>query len=204
MRSRILLVLGTLFAGQGLASTWKIDDAHTEAGFSVRHMMVSNTKGRIGGVEGTVVLDDKDVTKSTVEVSLDVKTINTNEPKRDDHLRSPDFFDVQKYPKMTFVSTKVEKVDANNLKVTGKLTIKDKTNVVVLKVEGPTAAHKDPWGNIRRGISATTEINRKDYGLTWNKALETGGVVVGDQVKISIDAELMEQTPAAKTAPAKK
>lgn len=181
------------FAAPALAATWVADGAHSAAHFKVKHMMVANVNGDIAGVDATVNIDDKDITKSTVEATLDAASINTNNAKRDEHLRGADFFDVAKFPKIKFVSKKVAKAGKDKLKVTGALTIRDVTKDVTLNVEGPTAAFKDPWGNMKRGLSASTEINRKDFGLTWNKALETGGVVVGDKVKIEIELELQQQ-----------
>ncbi len=189
------LGLGLVLAAWSSASFagWVFDDGHSKALFTVKHMMVTNTTGKLTGITGTIDIDDKDVTKSKVDVAIDVSTINTDNAKRDEHLKSPDFFDVKKFPKMNFVSTKVEKAGAGNLKVTGNLTIKDQTKPVVLDVEGPSASIKDPWGNMKRGVTATAKINRKDFGLTWNKALDGGGVVVGDEVKIALEIELNEK-----------
>jgi polyisoprenoid-binding protein YceI len=172
-------------AGAARADVWEIDSVHSGAHFTVRHMMVSNVRGEFGAVTGTLNLDEKDVTKSTVEASIDATTINTREPKRDTHLKSPDFFDVAKFPTITFKSKKVEAAGAGKLKVTGDLTMHGVTKSVVLDVEGPGAA----MGN-KRGASATTKINRKDFGLGWNKVLEAGGVAVGEEVKVEIDLEL--------------
>jgi polyisoprenoid-binding protein YceI len=184
------------------AAEYVIDSAHSAATFSVKHLMVANVRGAFSNVTGTVNYDEKDVTKSTVEATIDVKTINTNEPKRDEHLRAPDFFDVEKYPTITFKSTKVEPAGEGMLKVTGNLTMRGVTKPVVLDVEGMTQEVKDPWGNSKRGATATTKLNRKDFGLTWNKALEAGGVAVGDDVKIAIDLELNKKQPAPAAAPA--
>jgi polyisoprenoid-binding protein YceI len=175
----------------GQTHTWNIDPAHSLASFSVKHLMISTVRGEFGKTTGTVKIDDKDPSKSSVEATVDATTINTRVEQRDQHLKSPDFFDVAKYPSITFKSTKVEKAGDGKYKVTGDLTMHGVTKPVVLEVTGPTPDLKDPWGNIRRGVSATTTINRKDFGLNWNKALETGGVVVGDEVKIEIDAEMM-------------
>ena len=174
------------------ASTWTIDPDHSNLGFKIRHLMVSNVKGSFNKHTGTVEVNEKDITKSKVEVSIETASINTNVQKRDDDLRSANFFDVAKYPTMTFVSKKVAKAGKGKLKVTGDLTIHGVTKEVVLNVEGPSAESKDPWGNIRRGASATTTINRKDFGLTWNKALETGGVLVGEEVNISLEVEMIK------------
>lgn len=195
MLVRSALMLGAMvmsWSGMSLAATWAIDDAHSKAIFTVKHMMISNVSGKISGVKGTVDIDDKDVSKSKVDVTLDVSTVNTDNVKRDDHLKGPDFFDVKKWPTMKFTSTKVEKV-GEGLKVTGNLTIRDKTKPVVLDVEGPSASVKDPWGNVKRGATATTKINRKDFDVLWNKSLDGGGVVVGDDVKIALEIELNEQ-----------
>ncbi|GFO67860.1 polyisoprenoid-binding protein [Geomonas limicola] len=173
------------------AATYNIDPEHSYTGFKVRHLMVSNVKGSFGKVQGTVFIDDQDLSKSTVNVSIDTSSIDTGVAKRDNHLRSPDFFDVGKYPTMTFVSTKVAK-SGSGLKVSGNLTLHGVTRPVVLDVEGPSAESKDPWGNFRRGASATGSINRKDFGLAWNKALETGGVAVGEEVHLIIEVEMIK------------
>jgi len=176
----------------GFASTWNIDADHSNIGFKVRHLMVSNVKGSFGKVHGVVVVDDKDITKSKVSATIDTTSIDTGVAKRDAHLRSADFLEVEKFPAMTFVSTKVARDGADKLKVTGDLTLHGVTRSVVLDVEGPSGEIKDPMGNIRRGASASTKINRKDFGLTWNKAIEAGGVAVGDEVAISIEVELIK------------
>ncbi len=175
------------------ASTWTIDPEHSNVGFKVRHLMVSNVKGNFDKHTGTVEINDKDITKSRVEVSIDTNSINTNVQKRDEHLRSADFFDVAKYPTMTFVSKKVAKAGKDRLKVTGDLTLHGVTRQVVLDVEPISKESKDPWGNIRRGTAATTKIDRKDFGLTWNKGLETGGVLVGDEITITLEIEMIRK-----------
>ncbi|HLL51912.1 MAG TPA: YceI family protein [Myxococcaceae bacterium] len=189
------------------AEIYEIDSAHSAASFSVRHMMVTNVRGQFGKVTGTLNLDEKDISRSTVEAAIDVTTINTSEPKRDEHLKAPDFFDVAKYPSINFKSTKVEQAGQGRLKVTGDLTMHGVTKPVVLDVAGPTAESKDPWGNLKRGVEATAKLNRKDFGLSYNKALETGGVAVGEEVAVTIDLQLAkkkEAAPAAATAtPAK-
>jgi polyisoprenoid-binding protein YceI len=174
------------------ASTWTIDPDHSNVGFKVKHLMVSNVKGSFDKHTGAVEINDKDITKSKVEVTIDTASINTNVQKRDEHLRSTDFFDVAKYPTMTFVSKKVDKAGKNKLKVTGDLTLHGVTRQVVLDVEPLSAESKDPWGNIRRGTTATTKIDRKDFGLTWNKGLETGGVLVGEEVTINLEIEMIK------------
>jgi len=175
------------------ASTWTIDPDHSNIGFKVRHLMVSNVKGSFDKHTGTVEINDKDITKSKVEVSIDTNSINTNVQKRDDHLRSADFFDVAKFPTMTFVSKKIAQAGKDKLKVTGDLTLHGVTKEVVLDVEGPSKESKDPWGSLRKGATATTKINRKDFGLVWNKALETGGVAVGDEIIITLEIEMIKK-----------
>lgn len=175
------------------ASTWTIDPDHSNVGFKVRHLMVSNVKGNFDKHTGAVELNDKDITKSSVEVTIDTSSINTNVQKRDDHLRSADFFDVAKYPTMTFVSKKVAKAGKDKLKVTGDLTLHGVTRQVILDVEPFSKESKDPWGNFRRGTTASTKINRKDFGLVWNKALETGGVAVGEEVAITLEIEMIRK-----------
>jgi len=177
------------------AATWNIDPDHSNVGFKVRHLMVSNVKGSFEKFIGSVDINDKDITKSRVEVTIDTNSINSNVQKRDEHLRSPDFFDVAKFPTMTFVSKKVAKAGKDRLKVTGDLTLHGVTKEVVLDVEALSKESKDPWGNIRRGTTATTKINRKDFGLVWNKALETGGVAVGEEVLITLEIEMIKAQP---------
>jgi polyisoprenoid-binding protein YceI len=174
------------------ATTWNIDPDHSNVGFKVRHLMVSNVRGNFEKHTGVVDINDKDITKSKVNVSIDTASVNTNVQKRDEHLRSADFFDVTKYPTMTFVSKKVAKAGQGKLKVTGDLTLHGVTREVVLDVEGPSKESKDPWGNIRSGATASTKINRKDFGLNWNKALETGGVLVGDEIAINLEIEMVK------------
>ncbi len=193
---RILVSISTLVALAipvlASASTWNIDPDHSNVGFKVRHLMISNVKGNFGKHSGTVEINDKDITKSRVEVTIDTSSINTNVQKRDEHLRSADFFDVAKFPTMTFVSKKVARVGKERLKVTGDLTLHGVTREVALDVEGPSIESKDPWGTIRRGATASALINRKDFGLIWNKALETGGVAVGEEVAITLEIEMIK------------
>lgn len=175
---------------QGTAtSTWTIDPAHSAVEFGVRHMMISTVRGRFAKVSGTLVLDEEDVTRSKVEVEIDADSIDTREEKRDAHLRSADFFEVEKYPKLTFVSRRVER-SGDGLKVTGDLTIRDTTKEVVLDVED-LGRVKDPWGGDRASFSATGKLQRSEYGLKWNQALEAGGVMVSDEVKLIIEAQLV-------------
>jgi polyisoprenoid-binding protein YceI len=185
----ILLVMVPHIA---LASAWKIDPVHTAVEFKVKHLMVSWVRGVFSDVDGTVEIDEDDLAKSSVKVVIGTASIDTNNGKRDDHLRSPDFFDVARYPAMTFVSKSVIVANGQPLKIIGDLTIRDSTREVTLDVEDYSQEIIDPQGNSRRGASASTKINRKDYGLTWNKALEAGGVVVGDEVRITLEIELVK------------
>jgi len=206
MKPLPLLALSSLFLSPALAlaSTWDIDPAHSTVEFSVRHMMVTTVKGQFQKVKGTVELDEKDPSKSTVEVSIETASIDTREAKRDAHLKSPDFFDAAKFPALTFKSTKIEKAGKGKFKITGDLTMHGITKVVVLAVEGPSASIKDPYGRTVRGVMATGKLDRKDWGMTWNKALDSGGFVVSDEVKLDINAELAERgaTPPAPAAAA--
>jgi len=173
-------------------STWNIDPAHSSAQFSVRHLAISTVRGTFSKISGTVLLDESDITKSTVNVSIDVATVDTHEPDRDADLRTDKFFDVAKYPTMTFKSKKVEQVAPGKLKVTGDFTLHGVTKEVVLDVEGPTPPVKDPWGNQRAAVSASTKINRQVYGVKWNANMDNGGVVVGDDVSITLDVEMVK------------
>jgi polyisoprenoid-binding protein YceI len=173
--------------------TYQIDSAHSAAHFSVRHMMVSNVRGEFSKLSGSVVYDAANPANSSLEAKVEVASINTREPQRDTHLKSADFFDAEKFPELTFVSKKVTNDDKNGVQVTGDLTIRGVTREVTLSVDGPTPEVKDPWGGFRIGATAETKISRKDFGLTWNMALETGGVLVGDEVKISIEIEAARQ-----------
>lgn len=185
-----LLVMIPHFA---LASTWRIDPAHTAVEFKIRHLMVSWVKGVFTEIDGTVVINETDLAASNVNIQIKTASINTNNKKRDDHLRSPDFFDVTNYPLMTFVSKKVVVSNGQPVTIVGDLTIRDVTREVKLEIEDSSQTVTDPWGNTRRGASASTKINRKDYGLTWNKALEAGGVVVGEEVRISLEVEMIKE-----------
>ena len=170
-------------------TTWKIDPAHSNVGFAVRHLMITTVRGRFSGVEGIVVHDGTDPARSSVEVIIDPATIDTREPQRDAHLRSADFFDVEKFPTLTFRSTGLEG-GGERFKLSGDLTIHGVTRPVVLDVE-PEGQVKDGWGGVRSGFTATTRIKRSDFGLTWNQLLEAGGVTVSDDVKISLDIQLV-------------
>jgi polyisoprenoid-binding protein YceI len=186
MRSLVALV--TLVALPAAASTWEIDPNHTESSFVVKHLMVSNVRGQFGKTTGTVQQDDKDISKSKVEIVIDAKTIDTRVDKRDAHLKSPDFFDVEKFPTITFKSTKITKTEGNNVKMEGDLTIHGVTKPVVIKVE--QTPDTLATGKTIRGFTATTKVNRKDFGLTWNRAIEGGGVLVGEDVAITVEGEL--------------
>jgi polyisoprenoid-binding protein YceI len=173
-------------------STWNIDPAHSVAEFKVKHMMISNVKGQFAKVSGILTLDAADVSKSYVEASIDAASINTREEQRDAHLKSADFFHVEQHPTLLFKSTQITQKGDGELSVAGDLTIRGVKRNVVFSVEGPTAPGKDPWGNTRIGLSATTKINRKDFGLTWNAVLETGGILVGDEVTITLDVQFVK------------
>ena len=172
--------------------TWRIDPAHAVAEFKVKHMMIANVKGTIKGITGDLTEHTTDASLSSIEATLDVSTLNTGEPQRDGHLKSADFLELEKYPTITFKSTQVERKGEEKYAVTGDLTIHGVTRPVTLSVEGPTPPQKDPWGNVRIGLEATTKIDRKDFGLTWNTALETGGILVGETVHITIEAEFIK------------
>lgn len=193
--SKLLAAALVFGAVPSFAADYQLDPAHTAAQFNVRHMMVSTVRGQFDRIAGTAVLDDRDLTRSSVNVTIEASSVNTREPKRDEHLRSPDFFDVAKFPTITFASTKVEKGAAGKYLVTGNLTMRGVSRPITLTVDAPTAPVKSPWGTQARGIYATGTLNRKDFGLTWNKALEAGGVLVGDEVQLIIDAELIPKGP---------
>lgn len=177
-------------------AAWSIDPAHSAAQFAVRHMMISNVKGEFGKISGTAEFDGKDVSTLSVQATIDATSINTRVSDRDTHLKSADFLDVAKFPTITFVSRKVQPVTAGRFKLIGDLTIRGVTREVALDVEGPTPEIKDQRGNVRIGASAATKINRKDFGVLWNRAMDSGGVVVGDEVAITIDLELTRKAAA--------
>ncbi len=176
--------------------SWKIDSAHSQISFTVRHMMISNVHGRFEDFTGNVDFDENVPADSKVYVEINAASISTRDPQRDTHLKSPDFLDVEKYPKIIFKSTNVEELDKNHAHLHGDLTIKDVTKPVVLDVEY-AGQSKSPWGGYSAGFTATTKINRKDWGLEWNVALETGGWLVGDIITINMDMEIIKQTEAA-------
>jgi polyisoprenoid-binding protein YceI len=184
--------MSTIAIPQTTTTTWNIDPVHSGAEFKVKHMMISNVKGQFTVVNGILSLDADDLINSRVEASLDAASVNTRDAQRDAHLKSADFFDVEKFPTLSFKSTRVSRTGDGELAVAGDLTIRGVTRSVVFNVEGPTAPGKDPWGNTRVGLSATTKVNRKDFGLTWNAALETGGILVGDEVTITLDVQFLK------------
>ncbi len=174
--------------------SWKIDNAHSQIEFTVRHMMISNVRGRFERFGGKVEFDEADPTRSTVEVEIEAASINTKDAKRDGHLRSPDFLDAEHSPTVTYQSRRIEKIDDHHGRIIGDLTVRGKTREVVLDVEYSGQA-KSPWGKMSAGFTANTKFNRKDWGLTWNMALETGGVLVGDEVSVQIELEIIKETP---------
>lgn len=177
----------------GQVADWQIDSAHSAAQFAVRHMMVSTVRGDFGQIKGSARFDPKDPSKGSIEATVEVASINTRQPKRDAHLKSADFFDVEKFPVMTFKSTRIEPAGAGRLKLTGQLTMRGVTKEVTFDVEGPSAELKDARGGGRIGASATAKISRKEFGMTWNRAIEAGGVAVGDEVSVTIDLELIRK-----------
>lgn len=194
MTAAAVLAASLPVAAQG--TTWQIDPAHSQATFQVRHLMVTNVRGDFGKMSGKVDWDGKSFATVQADATIDVASISTREPKRDDHLRSPDFFDVANHPSITFQSKRVQAAGPKKFKLIGDLTIRGVTKEVTLDVEA-TDIVKDPRGGSRIGAQATTTINRQDFGVKWNRALDTGGVVVGDEVKIMIDLALT--SPAAST-----
>jgi polyisoprenoid-binding protein YceI len=187
--SRITVTAGLAAAlslpAAAATSTWQIDPAHSAAQFAVKHLMISTVRGAFTSLKGTVQFDDKDITKSSVEVTIDVNSVDTRQPDRDKDLRSDHFFDADHFPTITFKSTKVEQVSPGKLKVTGDLTIRGNTKEVVLDVDGPSAPVKDPWGNQRIGVNASSKITRQDFGITY------GPGMIGDEISLTIDAEMI-------------
>lgn len=184
--------MSTTAAPAGTLTTWSIDSAHTHVEFAVRHLMISTAKGRFGIVRGTVLTDDADPAKGRVDIEIDVDSIDTREAQRDAHLRSADFFDVEKFPKITFRSTRISDVSGERFKLTGDLTMHGVTREVSLDVTSEGRG-RDPWGGERAGFSATGKLKRSEFGLTWNQVLETGGIAVGDDIKIALEVELIKQ-----------
>jgi polyisoprenoid-binding protein YceI len=185
-----LACAAAMFAQEG---TWKIDPLHSAAHFSVRHMMISTVRGEFGGVNGTIVWDPKNPAKTRITATIDCTTLNTGTPKRDEEMKGPEFFDVKKYPTMKFQSIKVDSAGEGKLKISGNLTINAITKLVVLDVEGPMGPVKDSRGREKIGANASTKINRKDYAITWNEIMETGGFALADEVTISLDIEMIRQ-----------
>jgi len=184
--------MSTLAAPQISTTTWSIDPVHSVAEFKVKHMMISNVKGKFPKITGGLSLNESDLAQSQVEASIETASIETHDLQRDAHLKSADFLDVEKFPAMTFKSTSISLIRNGELAMKGDLTIRDVTRKVTFSVEGPTPPARDPWGNTRVAVSATTKINRKDFGLTWNAALETGGILVGDEVTITLDIQFVK------------
>jgi polyisoprenoid-binding protein YceI len=180
-----------------MTTSYELDPAHSSAQFTVRHMMITNVRGAFSNVKGTMVYDAANPHLCSIETIIDATTINTQDAQRDGHLKSGDFLDVEHFPTITFKSTKIAPAGDGELTVTGDLTIHGVTKPVVLKVEGPSAEGKDPWGNTRIGASASTKIKRSDFGLTWNAALETGGFLVGDDIKIDLEVQAIKAAASA-------
>ena len=188
----ILITLLLVIPHFSFAENWKIDPAHTSVEFKIKHLMISWVKGTFTDVQGAVIFDEAEPEKAAVNIQIATASVDTGNKKRDDHLRSPDFFDLASYPVMSFVSKEVTVANGIPTQINGELTLHGKTRAVTLDVEEFSPTITDPWGNTRRGASASTTINRKDFGLTWNKALEAGGVVVGEEVRISLEVELIK------------
>ncbi|MDD3465796.1 MAG: YceI family protein [Campylobacterales bacterium] len=183
-----IALMSSILTYSAFAADYALDNSHSSVGFNVKHLMISNVKGKFNAFDGGFSTNDKTKTLTKLEGSVDTGSIDTDVQKRDEHLKSADFFDVAKYPKMTFVMTKYTQLKGDKAKIAGNLTIKNTTKPVVFDAEVSKAV-QDPWGGTRMGIAMNTKINRKDFGLNWNKALETGGFVVGDEVKISVELE---------------
>src|SRR4051812_7953081 len=179
--------------------TYNIDSTHSSAQFSVRHMMISNVRGEFGKVTGTVLYDPANLAASKIDAAIDVASISTREPQRDAHLKSPEFFDVEKFPAITFVSKQITS-SGGTLQAKGDLNMHGVTREVVLTIDEPTPEVKDPWGLFRFGATASTKVNRKDWGLNWNQALETGGILIGEDVKITLDIQAVKAAPASAAA----
>jgi polyisoprenoid-binding protein YceI len=197
VKNRIAIVFGILLFGMPFLASgaiWQVDPDHSSFEFKVRHLMVSNVKGDFGKMmTGIIDFDDQNISSLKAEVTLDAASINTRHAKRDEHLRGADFFDVTRYPTITFVSRQVTKNGPDRLRVTGDLTMRGVTREIFLDVQGPAPEVKDPSGKVRRGFSATGKINRKDFGITWNRVLDTGGVAVGDEVEILVELEVVRK-----------
>ncbi len=184
--------MSTVAVATAAKTTWVIDAAHTNVEFAVKHLMISTAKGRFADVSGTVQLDEREPERSEVDVTIGVASVDTRQPDRDAHLRSADFFDAEHHPTITFKSTRVTRSDDSEFRIDGDLTIRGVTKPVTLRAT-EEGRGRDPWGGERLGFSATAKINRRDFGLTWNQLLETGGFAVGEDVKITLDIELVKQ-----------
>jgi polyisoprenoid-binding protein YceI len=173
------------------AKTWDIDSSHSTTRFKIQHLTISKVSGEITGIKGKIDIDPKDVTKTKAEASIDASTVNTNDKKRDEHLKGSDFFDVKKFPAMTFKSKKIVKGDGGKFQLVGDLTLRGVTKEITLDSDGFSATVKDPWGNEKMAFSAKGAINRMDFGMTWNKALDKGGLVLGEKADIEVEFELL-------------
>lgn len=178
------------------STKWQLDPAHSNVEFAVKHLMISTVRGRFASVSGTLDLDENDPGSARLEVSIDVASLDTRQEQRDAHLRSPDFFDAERYPTIRFASKRVVGDVHGDFELVGDLTIRDVTREVRLEVTAEGLG-KDPWGGFRAGFSAKGKIDRREFGLTWNQTLETGGIVVGDEIKLSVDAEFVRQAAQA-------
>ena len=178
--------------GPTSATTWNLDPIHSNAQFKVRHMMISNVKGKFSGLSGSLKLDETDYTHSSIEVSIPSASVSTVDDKLDAHLKNEDFFDVEKFPTLTFKSTSIRSTGDHDYEITGDLTIRGVTKSVTLSVNDLSEPSKDPWGNLRIGLSGSAKVNRKDFGLVWNAPLEFGGVLVGDEVTITLDVQFIK------------
>ncbi|HEX9156723.1 MAG TPA: YceI family protein [Syntrophales bacterium] len=192
MKRYLTILLVCLAMGMPLiagAATYQLDTDHSSIQFKIRHLTVSNVTGAFNKMKGSASVEGEDLATLKVEVTIDAASVDTGHPKRDEHIRTADFLDVAKYPTITFVSKKVVKADPGKLRITGDLTLHGVTREITVELEGPTPEIKDPWGNFRRGATGTAKIDRRDFGITWNKALDTGGLVVGNEVGIQVDIE---------------
>jgi len=197
MKRAFLALALALLAGipsPARAAAWEIDPSHSQAGFSVKHMMVANVRGRFQALNGTVEFDPAKPEATRIVAEIDAATIDTEHEKRDTHLKSPEFFDVATHPKITFASKRVKALGKGRYELVGDLTIRGVTKEVVLAVEGFDAEFKDPWGNGKMGGTATTRVNRKDFGVSWNKGLDGGGLLVGEDVQITLEIELTKKS----------
>lgn len=173
-------------------STWAIDPTHSEIGFKVKHMMFTNVSGKFNTFTATIENEDNQFETSTIHFEAEISSIDTNNADRDNHLKSADFFDAEKFPKLSFKSSAVKKISENEFEIEGELTVKDVTKTITLATEY-SGLMLDPWGNTKAGLSIAGKINRKEFGLTWNAALETGGVLVGEEVKLFVEVQLLKQ-----------